>query len=74
MEATGARAEKPFDTNVGAATALKVVVGEGKVVRGWEEGLIGMRKGGRRVIVIPPGMRAVGNAVLCARSLSQMNV
>lgn len=30
-----------------------VTLGEGQVIEGWEEGLIGIRKGGRREIVIP---------------------
>ena len=30
-----------------------VTLGEGQVIQGWEEGLIGIRKGGRREIIIP---------------------
>ena len=29
-------------------------LGAGKLVRGWDEGLPGMREGGRRLIVVPP--------------------
>ena len=30
-----------------------VTLGEGQVIQGWEEGLVGIRKGGRREIIIP---------------------
>ncbi|KIJ50292.1 hypothetical protein M422DRAFT_27336 [Sphaerobolus stellatus SS14] len=33
---------------------MEVQVGKGALVRGWEAGIIGMRTGGRRLIVIPP--------------------
>lgn len=29
-------------------------IGRGKLIRGWDEGLPGMREGGRRLIVVPP--------------------
>lgn len=39
---------------------LTVQLGQGQLIPGWEEGLIGMRAGGRRLLVIPPGL-AYGN-------------
>ena len=33
---------------------LRVTLGEGKLIKGIEEGIIGMRVGGRRLIEIPP--------------------
>lgn len=35
---------------------LTVQLGQGRLIQGWEEGLIGMRAGGRRLLVIPPGL------------------
>lgn len=40
-----------FDSNVNGAT-LPFVLGIGKVVQGWDQGLVGMRAGGTRRLVI----------------------
>ena len=29
-------------------------MGKGKVIKGWDEGTVGMAKGGKRLLVIPP--------------------
>src|SRR5439155_22974418 len=31
-------------------------VGAGKVIKGWDQGLIGLKQGGRRLLVIPPDL------------------
>lgn len=41
-----------FESNVGK-NPYYVLVGTGKVIRGWDEGLIGMQKGGKRKLIIP---------------------
>ncbi|HWH50393.1 MAG TPA: FKBP-type peptidyl-prolyl cis-trans isomerase [Gemmatimonadaceae bacterium] len=40
-----------FDSNVGG-TPIPFQVGAGQVIRGWDEGLVGMRVGGERLLVI----------------------
>lgn len=42
-----------FDTSVGKPLPLSVMVGVGRVIRGWDEGLLGMKEGGKRLLVIP---------------------
>jgi len=50
-----------FDSSYERGEAFTFKVGEGKVIDGWEAGLIGMKVGGQRVLVVPPDM-AYGNA------------
>jgi peptidylprolyl isomerase len=35
---------------------LQIYVGEGRVIPGWDAGLIGMKVGGRRELIIPPSL------------------
>ncbi|KAM9476296.1 FK506-binding protein 15 isoform 2-T2 [Clarias gariepinus] len=45
-----------FDSNVNKDKLLRIKLGSGKVIKGWEEGMLNMRKGGRRLLVIPPAL------------------
>lgn len=45
---------KVFDSNDGKA--VHFTLGDGEVIRGWEIGLVGMRTGGVRRLVVPPAM------------------
>jgi peptidylprolyl isomerase len=42
-----------FDENYTLTTSLKFQVGTGQVIPGWDQGLIGMKVGGERRLVIP---------------------
>jgi len=43
-----------FDSSEGRPTPFGFVVGAGRVIKGWDEGLIGMKKDGKRTLIIPP--------------------
>jgi peptidylprolyl isomerase len=45
---------KQFDASWDRGQPLPVPLGGHKVIQGWERGLVGMRKGGRRMLTIPP--------------------
>ena len=43
-----------FDASWNRGTPLRFQLGAGQVIAGWDQGLQGMRVGGRRMITIPP--------------------
>ena len=43
-----------FDASWDRGQPFDVPLGAGKVIEGWDKGLVGMRKGGRRMLTIPP--------------------
>ncbi|KAM3611805.1 uncharacterized protein V6R79_024433 [Siganus canaliculatus] len=45
-----------FDSCQNKDKLLRLKVGAGKVIKGWEKGMMGMKKAGRRLIVIPPNL------------------
>jgi|JI10StandDraft_1071094.scaffolds.fasta_scaffold00543_18 peptidylprolyl isomerase len=44
---------KMFDENYTKPTSLQLQLGTGQVIKGWEEGLVGLKEGGTRRLVIP---------------------
>ena len=45
---------KKFDSSVDAGTPFSFTIGRGEVIKGWEEGVAGMKVGGKRQLRIPP--------------------
>jgi peptidylprolyl isomerase len=58
---------REFDASWDRGQTLKFGLGKGQVIAGWDQGVAGMRVGGRRRITIPPrlgyGKRGAGNVI-----------
>lgn len=51
---------KKFDSSLDRGNPFSFVLGRGSVIRGWDEGVKGMKEDGQRTLIIPPDM-AYGN-------------
>ena len=47
---------KEFDSSRGGGDTFDFQVGAGQVIKGWDEGLLGLCKGAKATLVIPPEM------------------
>jgi FKBP-type peptidyl-prolyl cis-trans isomerase len=56
-----------FDANQNRQKPFEFVLGAGQVIKGWDEGIVGMKKGGKRVLILPPdlayGERGAGGVI-----------
>lgn len=56
-----------FDSSVDRGQPFSFLLGEGHVIQGWDQGVEGMKVGGKRKLTIPPdmgyGARGAGNVI-----------
>ena len=62
-----------FDASWNRGAPLQFQLGVGQVIAGWDQGVQGMKVGGRRQLIIPPGMaygdRGAGRAIAPGETL-----
>jgi FKBP-type peptidyl-prolyl cis-trans isomerase FkpA len=64
---------KQFDSSRNSGQPFRFVVGAGQVIKGWDQGVAGMKVGGRRRLVIPAdlayGDRGAGGLIPAGATL-----
>jgi len=47
---------KKFDSSFDHGKPYEFVIGRGNVIKGWDEGLMSMKVGGKRKLIVPPAL------------------
>jgi peptidylprolyl isomerase len=63
----GGKRGKKFDSSLDRGEPFAFVLGDGRVIQGWDEGVAGMKVGGKRTLIIPAsagyGERGAGDDI-----------